>query len=217
MNIFKSFDARKKNFMLRHFEYTKYGKNLSQLNQIYKDQRCFIIGNGPSLNPKDLDMLVDEYTFAFNRIFYIFNQTQWRPTFYCTQDEKIIENSIPDILSLIKTKYVFVPINLKWYANINLKTQFYFCPKQAKIETGYPLFSENIAHEIGVGSTVAFTAMQIAVYMGFSKIYLLGVDHNFYKSKDNNGNIIIDPTAKDYFCPQYNNDKNDLWILYVRT
>ena len=48
--------------------------------------------------------------------------------------------------------------------------------------------------------------MQIAAYMGFSEIYLIGVDHNFQKIIDENGNIIEDKTVKDYFIEGYDAD-----------
>ena len=56
---------------------------------------------------------------------------------------------------------------MKWYYDLNLETQYYFNQKQAESEEKCPDFSENIPHEIGVGNTVAYTAIQLAVYMGF--------------------------------------------------
>lgn len=212
MDIKKSLIERQKNFYLHHFELSKYGKNLRSLKNKYSGQRCFIIGNGPSLSAKDLDCLKKEYTFAFNRIYYIFSQTKWRPTFYCTQDEKIVKNSLHDICTKIETPYIFAPINLLWYYNLNLNTRFYFSPKQNIDENECPKFSNDISHEINVGNTVAYTAIQIAVYLGFTKIYLLGVDHSFHTYQDKNGNIVVDSNAKDYFCKEYNNDKDELFI-----
>lgn len=212
MNIIKSLDSRIKTYKLNHFEKTKYGKNLYKLKDKYKGKRCFIIGNGPSLTEEDLNKLTEEYTFAFNRIYYIFDKTDWRPTFYCTQDEKIISKSINEIKKNILTPYIFTPINLKWYYGFDIETDYYFNQRQAVSEVECPIFSEDISHEIGVGNTVAYTAMQLAVYMGFSEIYLLGIDHSFHTYQDKNGNIIKDENAKDYFCEDYNSDKDDLFI-----
>ena len=212
MNILKSIDARKKNYYLSHYDKTEYGKNLATLKNKYKGKRCFIIGNGPSLKAEDLDKLKNEYTFAFNRIYYMFDQTEWRPSFYCTQDIKIAQSSWKEIQDNITTPYIFAPINLKWYYGVELNTGYYFNQKQTEKETDLPLFSEDIVKEIGVGNTVAYTAMQIAVYMGFTEIYLLGVDHNFKVSQDMNGNVIVDNSVKDYFCDKYNEDKENLFI-----
>jgi hypothetical protein len=210
MQPIKSIKARWRNYQLRHFEITPWGKNHLKLKDKYAGKRCFIIGNGPSLRADDLEMLKEEYTFAFNRIYYIFEQTDWRPTFYCTQDSKIAKASVNEIREKIKTPYIFAPINLKWYEDVDLDTDYFFSPEQAY--EAVPVFSEEVSHKIGVGNTVAYTAIQLAVYMGFSEIYLLGVDHSFQTYQDKDGNIITDPCAKDYFSDQYNQDKDNLFI-----
>lgn len=210
LNPIKSLDARWKNHQMHHFESTRWGKCLRSLKGKYRGKRCFIIGNGPSLRAEDLDRLKDEYTFAFNRIYYIFDQTEWRPTFYCTQDSKIAQASCKEMKEKIKTPYFFAPINLKWYENVDLESDYFFAPKQAG--ENVPDFCEDIPHQIGVGNTVAYTAMQLAVYMGFSEIYLLGIDHSFAVYQDKDGNIIKDSEARDYFCDQYNQDKDQLFI-----
>ena len=43
----------------------------------------------------------------------------------------------------------------------------------------------------------------MAVYMGIREIYLIGVDHHFHTSMNAKGEIIVDPTAKDYFADKY--------------
>ena len=61
-------------------------KRLKKYKGIHCGERCFIIGNGPSLSPQDLEMLRDEICFAANRIYDIYAQTTWRPTYYGIQD-----------------------------------------------------------------------------------------------------------------------------------
>ncbi len=39
--------------------------------------------------------------------------------------------------------------------------------------------------------------------MGFTEIYLIGVDHSFAKTIDRDGNIIIDNTIQDHFANDY--------------
>lgn len=197
-------------YTLKHFDSTYWGKNLKALKNKYCGNRCFIVGNGPSLCADDLDMLINEYTFAFNRIYLIFDQTAWRPTFYCTQDAKLARASAEEIRTRIATPFLFAPINLKWYEEVDINSDYFFCPKQAGEKI--PEFSENIAQYVGVGNTVSYTAMQLAAYMGFSEIYLLGVDHSFQTYQDKDGNVIVDPTAKDYFCDQYNRGKDPLFV-----
>lgn len=189
---------------------SKTGKNIQSLKNIHLGKRCFIIGNGPSLTTKDIDKLKNEITFAFNRIYYIFDKTNWRPTYYCSEDDKTIFKSKEEINNL-KVKHKFFPVNYPWDYKIHFKNANYYIFKfgDRNVE---PRFSEDIVKGIYWGNTVAYTAIQMAVYMGIKEIYLLGVDHNFSKMINDKGEIIIDKTAKDYFTEKYNSDKEDLYI-----
>lgn len=210
VKIAKSFEARHRNYLLKHWQKTKWGKNIRALKDSHAGERCFIVGNGPSLKMEDLEKLKNEYTFAFNRIYLSFDQVTWRPTFYCTQDIKLAKNSRGEILENISTEYVFAPIDLFWYEGIDLKTDYYFSP----VRTGEnkPGFSIDADQRIYTANTVAYTAIQLAVYMGFTDIYLIGVDHNFHTYQDKNGNIVHDDHVKDYFTEKYNSDQSELFV-----
>jgi hypothetical protein len=49
--------------------------------------RAFIVGNGPSLNNTNLDLLIGETSFGVNRIAGIYPKTKWRPTHYVRAEE----------------------------------------------------------------------------------------------------------------------------------
>lgn len=192
------------------FPISKNGKSIKSLKNIHKGKRCFIIGNGPSLQVDDLNNLKNEITFAFNRIYYIFDKTDWRPTYYCSEDNKTVFKSKNEIDNLeIKNK--FFPVNFPRDYKIKFNNAMYYIFKFGD-RNAEPKFSKNIVKQIYWGNTVAYTAIQMAVYMGINEIYLLGVDHNFSKMINDKNEIIIDKTAKDYFCTNYNADKEDLYI-----
>ena len=46
---------------------------------------------------------------------------------------------------------------------------------------------------------MTYMCLQLAVYMGFKEIYLLGVDHNYSVTLLPNGEIAEDSSVKDYF------------------
>ncbi|WP_256988774.1 6-hydroxymethylpterin diphosphokinase MptE-like protein [Bacillus sp. EB106-08-02-XG196] len=192
------------------FPYTSNGRKLKKLKNKHKGNRCFIVGNGPSLTVEDLNLLKNEITFAFNRIYYIFDDTDWRPTYYCSEDDKTIFKSKEEINKL-KIENKFFPVNFPWDYKIHFNNANYYIFKfgDRNVE---PRFSEDIVKGIYWGNTVAYTAIQMAVYMGIKEIYLLGVDHNFSKMINDNGEIVSDETAKDYFTENYNTDKEDLYI-----
>ncbi len=182
---------------------------LLQLKGAYQGKRCFIIGNGPSLTAQDLDMLTNEYTFASNRIFKIYEQTQWRPTFYCCQDSVVLENIQPQLKGVIpQSKTAFIAASqykkcdksIKETPNVVWMPLRFIPPKKNRF-----VFSENAEKEIIEGLTVTYSCIQLAVHMGFTEIYLLGVDHNYAIEFDEDGNVVSENKGlKNYFGGEEN-------------
>lgn len=200
--------------MQKHFEKTEYGKKLTSYKGKYTGKRCFLVGNGPSLKAEDLTMIHNngDITFAFNRVYNIFEDTSWRPTFYISQDEKML-SGCQDIVNTLELPCKFIPIQLHWHHDININNAVYFNMNWQQAEKPMEFgFSDDIAHEIYCASTGMYTAAQMAAYMGFSEIYFIGVDHHFQTSINNKGDIVVDNTVKDYFSDKYNVDKDNLYI-----
>lgn len=197
-----------------HFEKTTYGKYLSQFKNKYDGQRCFLIGNGPSLRAEDLTQLhkSGEITFAFNRIYNIFDETPWRPDFYISQDEKML-SGCADVVDGLDIPVKLIPIQLHWWYDISIHDARYFnMISQDAEDPRYFKFSDAISSGIYNSSTGMYTAAQLAVYMGFKEIYFIGVDHHFRISQNNAGEIVVDDKVKDYFSEKYNEDKDNLYI-----
>ncbi len=203
--------ARYQNYLCAHFERGAQGRRLGQYKDIHKGQSCFLIGNGPSLRAEDLTAIGEAGipTFAFNRIFYIFDQTPWRPTYYISQDEKMLAGCAEEV-SALALPHKFIPANLRWYHDIHIQGAEEFYLGGSK-DTDF-WFGDDIRHSVCWASTVMYTAAQFAAYMGFTNIYLIGVDHHFHISRNRDGEIVVDDSVKDYFSDKYNQDKDALFI-----
>lgn len=209
--MFKAIKAKYQCFVLSHFQLSYHALKLRRFKGIHAGERCFIIGNGPSLSEKDLDVLekLQIPCFGFNRIYLMFEKTKWKPKYYISQDELTLMNCTSEV-SQMGIQIKFIPLALKYYHHIYIPKAFYFHLKPASndmIEA-----SEDISKYVCATTTVACTAIQFAVYMGFKEIYLLGVDHNFSQYKNSKGEIVTDSTVKDYFSENYNTDKQQLYI-----
>lgn len=197
----------------KHFSKTKFGRQITKYKNKHKGQRCFIVANGPSLNSKDLDLLYEqgEITFGMNRIYKMFEQTNWRPTYYVCEDE-LIAKSQQDEINAIESHAKFIPIELKWWHEIDIYDAAYFHLNYQE-EKRYPYsFSTDVAQQLDCRGTVTFSCMQLAAYMGFEEIYLLGVDHSYRVTIDIDGNVVTDPNQQDYFCDEYDSDIKDVVI-----
>ena len=192
-------------------------KSMQKLKDCYSGKRCFIIGNGPSLTAEDLEKLKTEYTFAANKIYSIFPKTKWRPTFYCIQDEYVLrEMDTEDIIETSKQcratfirmhSYHIIKKRMSEYCNIVFVPISSVRPKNG--ETG---FSER-GTVIYDGNTVTYMSMQIAACMGFSEIYLVGVDHNFPYHKTDDGKLEINDlsVASHFYDGAENNIGKEAW------
>lgn len=168
----------------------------------YQGKRCFIIGNGPSLRTEDLEKLNDEVTFASHGIYYLFHQTSWRPTYYCAQDSKYINEKYGEIKSECGDIQCFFGLVSGWqYPRISKKAG---CVNLdvSPFENELPKFSEDLVQCAYEGFTVTYFIIQLAIYMGFREIYLLGVDHNYSITMNADGTIKVDKTAEDHFYKQ---------------
>ncbi|HJD45240.1 MAG TPA: hypothetical protein H9909_00215, partial [Candidatus Mediterraneibacter norfolkensis] len=79
------------------------------LKNKHKGERCFVIGNGPSLTAEDLELLKGEITFAANRIYMLFDRTDWRPTYYFCADY-VLYGTDHRKISEVDAKLRFVPL-----------------------------------------------------------------------------------------------------------
>lgn len=156
----------------------------AELKNAYSGKRCFIIGTGPSLTISDLEMLSDEITFAPNRIYELFDKTSWRPTFYVNQDHNLIQK-FGDSISKIEASKIFLPIDYK--DRFQGERYRFFVLKHKEFYPHNAPFSTDIVKYLAQGFTVTYGAIQIAAYMGFSEIYLLGIDHNYDITRDAKG------------------------------
>ncbi len=207
LNIKQSIQARMQMYQSKHYENTKHGKIIAGYKDKHKGERCFIIGNGPSLSADDLQVLHDHniVTFGTNRVYNIFDKTDWRPTYFVSEDIIILKD-IQETIAQIPARERFIPINLKWFEGVDIQGATYF---YLDYSSDYPQtygLSLDAAHAVRCRGTVTMSCLQLAIYMGFSEIYLLGVDHNFAKMINEDGELVIDTSIKNHFSDHYDED-----------
>ncbi|EIX0663208.1 DUF115 domain-containing protein [Campylobacter lari] len=157
-------------------------EELSKLYNKYLGKRCFIIGNGPSLNLHDLSLLQDEYTFAVNSFYYKTRETGFRPTFYVVEDTSVMKENLSEIKSY-HSQYKFFPTIYKDLIPKDENTYFFTMNRgfYEKSSPNYcvPRFSTDITKEIFCGQSVTYINLQLAYFMGFCEVYLIGMDFSY--------------------------------------
>jgi FkbM family methyltransferase len=154
-----------------------YRPRLQALKADRKARRCFIIGNGPSLKHTDLSLLRDEVTFAMNGFFLKMPDLDWAPTYYVVEDHLVAEDRADEINALYGPTKLF-PAHLRYVLEPDDKTIFFEHRKRVSFPLGFDFSFKADAHTYA-GGTVTFTCMQLAAYLGFDEIYLVGVDASY--------------------------------------
>lgn len=186
-----------------------YRPRLRALRERFKGhQRCFLIGNGPSLNETDLDVLKDEITFAVNGFFLKSHDLDWTPTFYLVEDHLVAEDRAPWI-NVLKGPIKLFPAYLGYVFPAADDTVFYNHRPRKSYPHGFD-FSLEADKITYTGCTVTFSMMQLAAYLGFREIYLIGVDASYAipsdAQKGSNYSVgILDMKSDDpnHFDPNY--------------
>lgn len=162
-------------------------------NVIFKDlhsgKRCFILGNGPSLRSVNMKSLENEYVFSVNNFSSVpdceeakTNFHLWADlSFFCMRDDQkykldeLLDNydriaKMSPICFLPDQAVSFVT---KYELNKKLDIHYFSC---FDIVDEKKNIYYDLTKQVTSFATVVQYAIIIAIYMGFTEIYLLGCD-----------------------------------------
>lgn len=184
---------------------TKYNKLLNY-KDIHNGERCFIIATGPSLTMQDLENLKNEKTISMNSICKLYEETDWRPTYYAIQDNFVF-NNMQDILRQHKEVPVFISDNIwkrfkrekEW---IEFPTDTMYHSYDILKQKYYARFSDDAYDIVYDGYSIAYSCIELAVYMGFKEIYLLGADCTYLGEKEHFVDSGVEDRSRKYATPK---------------
>jgi len=170
-------------------------KRIRSYHNKYIGKRCFIIGNGPSLRNMDLKKLENEFTFGMNRIFLMFPELGFKTSFLVSVNDLVIEQSKDDF------KKLDIPAFISWRARrwLQPRENLYY------LYTTYTgrKFAKDVTKRLWEGATVTYSCLQLAFYMGFTQVILIGVDHSFSTKGKPNTTIVSKGDDPNHFHPGY--------------
>jgi hypothetical protein len=171
-------------------------ERLSAFRNAHTGERCFIIGNGPSLKDTDLSRLRNEFSFGLNRIYLLFPKLGFETSYLVSVNTLVIEQCAADLRSLTLPKFITWR-GRRWLKGddevVYLDTDY----------TGPETFARDVTGRVFEGSTVTFVALQLAYYMGFNDVVLVGVDHSFTTKGQANVTVVSEGDDPNHFSPEY--------------
>jgi hypothetical protein len=173
------------------------------------------MGNGPSLNQMELDLFKNDFIWASNKCYLLFNRISWKPSFYVAVDNRVvpdIREKINKMILDLQDTIFFFPVqfrvksrllsvsNVYWYREVDSHPYI----------SSQEMFTVDASKWVSNVRTVTIAALQLAVYLGFDPIYLIGCDTSYsipdsVEIEDNNPNFLVSSQNEDpnHFDPNY--------------
>jgi len=170
--------------------YVKYRRILSkniELKNIHSGERCFIVGNAPSISKIEIEKLKDEFVFSISNGYHHPKYSYFKPNYHL----------LPALTYTSIKGGMNDEAAVRWFKEMDKEigsAKLILSVKQIDLVGKYSLFSRRDVyymdtsakdyHDIDLTKTIGEIwsapqiAIQVAMYMGFKEIYLLGVDHN---------------------------------------
>ena len=157
-------------------------------------ERCFLLGNGPSLRTTDLSRLSNQIVIGTNRIYLMFDELGFSTTYYVSVNRLVIEQCCDEIASLSMPKF------LSWECRdvVRFTTSTIFLRRASG-----PAFYTDVGQGYWEGATVTYAALQLAFHLGFREVVLLGVDHSFKTKGEPHQEVVSSGDDPDHFDPTY--------------
>lgn len=160
-------------------------RRLLRFRNCHKGGRAILVCNGPSLNRTNFSLIRNEICIGLNKIFLGFSKYKFYPKYYVAINKRVIKQSKEEIERLNCINFIS---DMGSGTNPIEETALTYLI-QSRPEQ---IFHTDLSKGFFEGYTVTFAALQIAYYMGFSKIIIVGMDHHYsYKGAPNESHKMI--------------------------
>lgn len=177
---------------------------MTALEQFYNrhvGERAVLVCNGPSLNRMDLGFLRSETVIGLNKIYLGLDRFGFSPRYLVAVNEKVVAQSSEALAAMSAIKF----IGARAAPHLPEDPLTYHVP----VLNPPVMFSEDITQGIREGGTVTHAALQIAFYLGFAEVIIIGMDHRYVFSGAPHESRFLAGPDPNHFSPEY--FANSMW------
>lgn len=147
---------------LRTLLLDRYSAREKQAIEVYRSkhqgQTGVIVANGPSLNDINLEHLKKFVTIGMNRIYLLYEKTDFRPDYYCLEDHMVAEDNAAEISSL-EGSVMFIPKDLSYCIKGNKNILYTNLIRRYRGARQKSRFSIDFSQKAYWGGTVTYYAL----------------------------------------------------------
>jgi hypothetical protein len=169
-------------------------RKLKRLRDAHRGEKAVILCNGPSLLRSDLSLLAGTYTFGLNKINLLFDAHDFRPSSIVAVQEFVLEQNA----SFFNSTDIPLFLAHTQLGRIRARETTIFL-----YSSGIRAFAKDCSMSVDNGHTVTFVALQLAFHMGFSRVALIGADHDFATKGVPNKVETANGEDRSHFDPRY--------------
>ncbi|WP_200334452.1 glycosyltransferase [Thiocystis violacea] len=178
---------------------------LADLKDSHTGERCVLVANGPSLNRMDLSFLKREICIGMNKIYLGIKKFRFYPRYYVAVNLKVVNQAANEIKALTCRKFIgqgaAQDVLREDALTYLVRTHAYELDNNGIKRPG---FCRDIAREgMHEGWTVTHAALQVAYYLGFTEVVIIGMDHRYEYSGNPNEACVLDGADPNHFSPDY--------------
>ncbi|WP_311043465.1 hypothetical protein [Rhizobium lentis] len=166
----------------------------AQLRNRHAGERCFILANGPSVKQQDISLLKSEHVISVSSGYLHSDYAEIAPAYHCVPQITYGLMSRADVVawfSEMHQKLGHAMLFLNYTEEPVVREEKLFPGRDVRYTVFAGGFSEyptdalpDIASRIPAVQSVPVMCLMIAMYMGFSEIYLLGTDHDHFRTAE---------------------------------
>lgn len=168
-------------------KYQKIIQDNAKFRDVHKGEDLFIIGNGPSIRDTDLLKIKNARKMVVSNFYLHEDYAKIKPDYYCFAQFTYTELFNDDVAGKWISEIGERSGDPQFFFNISEKELIDSCRQFDNKRVNYMYlestelerFDEiDITEKMMMGMSVAVDCIQLAIYMGFSRIFLVGIEHS---------------------------------------
>lgn len=178
------------------YDWLAIANRLERFRARHKGEDLILICNGPSLNKTDFGKLRKKNIMGLNKIYLGFSKYKLYPRYYLAVNQQVISQSSSAIKDLKCVNFI---ASGDYHGKIQSSTLTHWI----KADLPPMGFSKDICLGMHQGWTVTHAALQIAYFMAFQRVIIIGMDHRYqYEGLPNELKEMSGPDPN-HFCSDY--------------
>lgn len=168
---------------------------LARFRDLHRGERGVVVCNGPSLNEMDLGFLRRETVIGLNKIHLGLDRFGFYPRYLVAVNARVVEQSRDELAKMTSMKFIGGRAS-------HLLPEDAFTHHVAILD--HPVvFSRDLTQGFREGGTVTHAALQVAWWMGFTEVVIIGMDHRYVSEGAPHEARFLDGPDPNHFSPDY--------------